>query len=213
MPVRARLLDMGQVTPLRAHSLRLALAEALGPEDDPALLVACAATSLVAIGEEREVVDEVDLEACDARRVQVMRLPGDATAGLIAEGDLLLWLILPEGRAAELNLPAAPAGRQAWLVSLLTAAAGAETLGVGTVGVDTVASSLVLTVCLGVGDAADPPAQSPAELAESLLQVLERQAGLELVPSMPLPEELDAVYEWDQRLVAAAERETAPTMA
>ena len=30
-----------------------------------------------------------------------------------------------------------------------------------------------------------------------------------LVPSMPLPEELDAVYEWDRRLVAAAEREAA----
>lgn len=40
-----------------------------------------------------------------------------------------------------------------------------------------------------------------AEIGEALVAAVESRLGLELVPSMPTPAELDALYEWDQRLL------------
>jgi hypothetical protein len=207
---------MGQVTPLRAHSLRLALAEALSPADPPALLVACATSSLVALGEDREAFGEVDPTAREIRRLPLLRLPGSAPAHLISEGDLLLWLVLPGECAAQLNLPAVDEGRQAWLASLLAAVGGPE-FDPGQITVDSAAGGVVLGACLSFeldpGGAEGRPVRSPAEVGEWFLQLLEQRTGLELVPSMPLPEELDAVYEWDARLAAAADRQGAPKLA
>jgi hypothetical protein len=93
--------------------------------------------------------------------------------------------------------------------------------------VDTAGQGLVLTVFVGFGDeerlaallpgrstavveaggSASAAEQSPAEIAESVLNALEERAGLELVPSMPTPEELESVYEWDRRLAARVESE------
>lgn len=214
MPLRARLLDMGQVSPWRAFGLRLALAEALGPEDAPALLVACAASSVVAVGEDRESLGEIDPAAGNAGRVPVLQLPGGAPARRIEEGDLLLSLLVPGERAAELALPAANQDRHAWLASLVEAAGGRK-LEAGAADIDELAGGFALTVWLGfeLAAAAGRPPSSPAELGEALLQELERRADLELVPSMPMPEELDAVYAWEARLVAAAERREASTAA
>lgn len=212
MPVRARLLDMGQVTPWRAYGLRLALADALRPDDPPVLLLACAASPAVAVGEDREVPGEGDPPVGEARRMPALRLPGSAPARRIEEGDLLLSLLVPGERATDLDLPSASADRRAWLASLVEAAGGPG-LDAGAADVDTVAGGFVLTAWLGfdpaAGAAGGRPARSPAELGEALLQQLERLTELELVPSMPMPEELDAVYAWERRLAASAERRAA----
>ena len=42
-------------------------------------------------------------------------------------------------------------------------------------------------------------------VAEALAGVIESQLGVELVPSMPTPDEMDAIYEWDERLVVDLE--------
>lgn len=40
-----------------------------------------------------------------------------------------------------------------------------------------------------------------ADLAERLLASLESHFSLELFPSLPTPEELEAIYTWDERLL------------
>lgn len=42
-----------------------------------------------------------------------------------------------------------------------------------------------------------------AQIAEALVGVVETSLDLELVPSMPTPAEMDAVYEWDERVLVA----------
>jgi lipoate-protein ligase A len=44
-----------------------------------------------------------------------------------------------------------------------------------------------------------------AKVAEELVGALETQTGLELIPSMPMPQEMEAIYEWDLRLAGSAE--------
>lgn len=216
MTLRARLLDMGQVHPWRAYGLRLALAELLAAEDAPLVLLACAASAVVTVGDDRGSSGEIAAAAGEAVQVPVLRLPGGSPARRIDEGDLLLSLMVPRERAADLALPAANEDRHAWLASLVEAAGGPD-LEAGAADVDVLAAGIELTAWLGCARAASPaagrPAGSPAELGEALLRQLERRTDLELVPSMPRPEELDAVYEWERRLVAAAEREAASTVA
>jgi hypothetical protein len=47
---------------------------------------------------------------------------------------------------------------------------------------------------------AEPPGVE--EIAEALFAAVESHLGLEPVPSMPTPDEMDAIYEWDERLIA-----------
>ncbi len=221
---------MGQVGPVRAHSLRLAIAEALGVEGEPALLVACTTAPAVTLGGDRDLPAEVDLVACGELQVPVLRLAGEAAAAVHTEGALWLSLLLPDERAAGSGLPARGEGRRGWWSGLLDEAVGEEKPATRAIGVDEVAGCLVLTAYLGFGveerlserllrrpaaaitegEHRVAPRSSPADLAESMLQVLERRAGLELVPSMPLPAELDAVYDWERKLAAMAEPAAVP---
>lgn len=41
-----------------------------------------------------------------------------------------------------------------------------------------------------------------ADAAEALIAALESTFGLELIPSMPTPAELDAIYDWDRRVTS-----------
>ncbi len=206
---------------MRAHSLRLAVAGTMSATGEPALLVACAATPVVTLGESRDASAEVDVEACAARRVPLVSLPGDAPTCAVGEGDLLVSLILPAGRAGELGLPSDAAGRRRWLAAIAAEAAGGGREEVP-VGLERSRASLALTLCLGCGldsrldgllrtppraagrEAAPKAPPGPAEVAENLLRRLETEADLELVPSMPMPAELDACYDWDRRLVESA---------
>jgi hypothetical protein len=44
-----------------------------------------------------------------------------------------------------------------------------------------------------------------ATVAERLVEAIEDSFEVELVPSMPTPDEMDAIYEWDERLVVDLE--------
>jgi lipoate-protein ligase A len=44
-----------------------------------------------------------------------------------------------------------------------------------------------------------------AKVAEELVGALETQAGFELIPSMPMPHEMDAIYQWDLRLAGSTD--------
>ena len=226
MVLRARLLDMGEVGALRAHSLCLAVAESLEEESGPVVLLARASSPAVTQGESSPSDGEIDLAACHAARVPVLRLPGAAPAALIEEGALLVRLLLPAARAAQLGLPPHEEGRYAWLRGIL-AASGVEGEAAFS-RVEALAGSLVLTAGIRFGH--DPglagliagrspavtgekamalPERSPAEVAESFLRGLEERAGLELVPSMPMPQEHEAINAWDRRLATRAETEAA----
>ena len=46
----------------------------------------------------------------------------------------------------------------------------------------------------------------PAVVAEALVEAAESILGFELVPSMPTPDELEAIFDWDRRLVDGEHR-------
>ena len=54
------------------------------------------------------------------------------------------------------------------------------------------------TTSIAAETGAPPPL---ADAAEALIAALESCFGLELIPSMPTPAEMDAIYDWDRRLI------------
>ncbi len=71
----------------------------------------------------------------------------------------------------------------------------------------TPAGSPAATLAGALGSAPDL-----AAVAEALVAAVEDGLGLELIPSLPTPGEMQAIYDWDQRLAVAAE-ELAPAPA
>ncbi len=219
MPLRTRLLDMGELGAVRALALCRALAESAA---EPAVLVARTVSPAVTVGRETDAAAAVDLALCAARAVPVVRLPGAGPATAIATGSLVTSLILPLAAATELGLPDSPDRLGGRLLDLLPAAEGlADGAPSRATTIETVGTAVVVTVRMAfdpdprlvgvliggrgeVGGGGAGAQRSPAELAESLLAALERRVGLELVPSMPLPEELDGVWGWERRLAGTA---------
>ncbi len=56
-----------------------------------------------------------------------------------------------------------------------------------------------------IGDALCFTGTAAPAKAEAVVSAIESQCGLELVPSMPTPDELQAVYEWDRKLSSGDE--------
>lgn len=258
--MRARLLDMGEVSALRSQSIFHAVAAGTAVEDDPALLLARPAAAYLALGEgapgEGRVTVGVDLAHCRENRIPVVRSFLGGAPLVIDENHLLFALALPTARAGELDLDGAPQRRNARFAEILVAAYAALGIEVAFFPFDELlaggrrigwmaAAELGDGLCLVAGlpfaidrplisrllgvdaggytsvhgelapQSGDPGSSAPGELpdlaamAEALIGAAEAALGLELIPSMPTPGELDAIFDWDRRLSREAD-ETQP---
>jgi len=217
--MRARLLDIGEVGPVRSQSTYHAVLAGIGEDDDPALLVARPVATLVSVGDVAS--DEIDLQASlDGGLPVVRRLVGGPTE-ILDENDLLIQIVMPVRKAP----PEAPAYAARPVVEMLAglginaepdASGGLQTAAgrLGRVQAAIVDSALCIAYSLTWSGPAGIPGGSSssvtaemddpislADLAEALLVALESHFSLELIPSMPAPGELEAVYEWDSRLL------------
>lgn len=245
--MRARLLDLGNVSALRAESLPHALTAAAPPDGDPGLVLLRPASRYVSVGLARDLESEVDLAFCAAHDLPVLRRHGTGAAAVRDENRLLFHWVLPAARAVEAGLPPDLDARREYLarpqVEALRALgleasffppdevvvgnrtiAGVEAVEIG--GGLCLSGEMVLALDPALAAKALAPraagdgeptsiagelAETPplAEVAERLVAAFEACHGLELIPSMPTPAEMDAVVEWDRRLTSEAAPEAA----
>ncbi|MCP4202013.1 MAG: hypothetical protein GY769_08775 [bacterium] len=234
--MRARLLDMGEVSAVRSQSIYHAIAAAMGQDDSPVGVLLRPASSLVSIGVDRDPADEVDLESCLEDRIPVLcrRLGGGAE--FVGPNRLLFDFLMPRRRIDELQPPTpeplAETCRALGLPStlglsgeILTGEPGGPLRQVGRSQSGPLGESMCLAASLALDP--EPPEHDSvligrrvtaddhtvsslaAELAgrpdfstvaEALVEAVEDTYEVELVPSMPTPAEMDAIYDWDERL-------------
>ncbi len=240
--MRARLLDMGEVSAVRSQSIYHAIAATMGPQDSPVAVVIRPASRLVSIGIDRDPATEIDLGLCLEKRIPVLRRLLGGPAELIAENRLLSSFLIPEDGAASLRkttpAPLTDACRTLGLEPRL-GSSGELLVGdeadpprqVGTRQTGTLEGSWCMVASLARDpeplerasvlllhrgtEAGGYPLSSLAEeledrpdfatVAERLVEAIEDSFEVELVPSMPTPDEMDAIYEWDERLVVDLE--------
>lgn len=236
--MRARLLDMGEVSAARSQSIYHAVAATMGPEDSPVAIVSRPASGLISIGIDRDPATEIDLEMCLEQRIPVLRRLLGGPAEVVADNRLLLSFLIPEGGDTTLrDLTPAPIVNACRVLGLESSSGPSGEILVG--GEDNQPSqvgmsqtgSLGKSLCMVASMARDPEPLERASLlllhrgteaggyhltslakelekrpdfatiAEGLVASIEDNLEVELVPSMPTPDEMDAIYEWDERLV------------
>lgn len=217
--MQARLLDIGEVGPVRSQSAYHAVLSGIGADDVPVVVLARPAGTLVSVGDTQE--GEVDLrESLESGLPVVRRLTGGPTE-ILDENDLLIQVVMPVAKAPAEAVPTAAKPAVEMLAAFGISAVQDEEGGLVT------ATGRLGRVHAGVLDAAlyvlyslawSGPAGVPggctssvtaqmdepvslADMAESFLAGLEHHFGLELIPSMPTPSELEAIYDWDGRLL------------
>ncbi len=226
---------MGEVSAVRSLSLYHAVASTADPADCPVAILLRPASTAVSIGCDRNPVEEVGLELCATRQMALLRrmLPGPAR--WVQPSQLLVAVVVPGGRSAEVGEAGVaaiteacralgvPATRAAG--GLLEVAGATPSRSLGTVDVGSIERSICLLAELAIDPAPDPgnrflttdspePSCLSAELgqqpesavvAEALVRALEASLEFVFIPSMPTPAEMDAIYDWDERLVIDAE--------
>ncbi len=95
---RLRVVDAGAVSAVRSQALWHGIAEALAPGDDPVLSLCSTTSPYVGIGYHRPLA-ELDLEACAARRLPVLRRQLGGGPVYVDADQLLFQLTLPARRA------------------------------------------------------------------------------------------------------------------
>lgn len=247
--MRARLLDLGEVSALRSQSIPHAVAAGMADDHHPALLLAQPSGAYVLVGAEAAgesaSAGSVKVESCRERGVAVLAARLGGAPRLVDGNQLLVTLALPLARAGELGLDGPPERRNARFAAALAAAwatlgieveffpfdellAGgrrigwlggaelegglclaaalpfdvdarlhAELLGIDARTLTSVRGELE-TVDAGPAAAASLP--DLAAMAEAVAAAAEEVLDLELIPSMPTPGELEAIYDWDRRL-------------
>lgn len=239
--MRARLLDMGEVSAVRSQSIYHAIAATAGADDPPVAVLLSPASELVAVGRNVDVSNALDLESCLLDRIPVLRRRLGSDVRPIEKNRLLLYVLLPGSSGEELTIQAERLAvdichglgvkvevRFGQLVVVSTSSADVRSLGITEVDVveDIPCFGIELAVALesdkvsiaahlGVRESdlestslsreMGRPIES-AVVAEAMIEFLEKNLGLELVPSMPTPAEMEAVYEWDERLVVRSDR-------
>jgi lipoate-protein ligase A len=224
--MRARLLDLGEVGPVRSQSAYHAVLATRGEGADPVLVLARPVAPLVSIGDAGAGV--VDLEAAEAAGLPLVARRIGGPAAILGAGDLLIQLVMPTATAPAAAVRTAAEPVVAMLAALGVAARAAADGSLatargrlGSVQVAVLESALCLVYNLTwkvpsalpaglaggsttsvAAESEDPP--NLADLAERLLSAVEDHFGLELIPSLPTPAELEAIYEWDERLLLAA---------
>jgi lipoate-protein ligase A len=233
--MRARLLDMGEVSAVRSQSITHAIAATMGPESHPAAILLRPASRLVSIGVERNPVDEVDLAECLKHRIPVMHRLTGGPARLIDRNRLMVSCCFPadstRGAVVTTDDPIVKACRELELAVRLGPEGEIETgsvseaapRAIGNVRIGKIEESWCLVADLAIEP--DPPqpesvlvpgvtslpsssltrelGEQPASavVAEAIVEALESSYALEYLPSMPTPDEMEAIYEWDERLV------------
>lgn len=245
--MKARLLDMGMVGPLRSQSIYHAITDCMQPDSDVVISLMRPSRPYVSIGYFQEAAREVELDFCEQRGMPVIRRHVGGGAVLLDRDQLFFHIVLPRARAREFGLPAALGDRFAYLAAPPIEAyrrlgvpaefrpvndihvrgrkiggTGVGEIGEGIVFAgsmmfdfdtalmarvlkvpdeklrDKIAGSMeqyMTTLRKELGD--KPPL---AEVAETLAAAFEQVYGLELVPSMPTPDEVDAMVRWDRVL-------------
>lgn len=203
--MRARLLDLGEVSAIRTQSIYHALASGLGAGDAPVVVLSRPASPFLSISSSSGAgSSEHSLEAETGAAAVIRRLlPGEPER--VDENHLLLQVVMPSPDA---ELPA-PAQERADRLGKALADACRATAGAGLlcapdrVGFGRIGSAACFTAGarLGTGSrVGDVP--HPGVVAEALLVAAEAFFGLDLVPSLPTRDEMEEVYEWDRRLLA-----------
>ncbi len=113
--MKARLLDMGVVSPLRSQSIYHGVTESMQPDGDIAFSIMRPAKPYVSVGYFQETEREVDLAYCESRRMPVYRRHVGGGAVLLDSNQLFFHVMVPVARAGELGLPERLADRFAFL--------------------------------------------------------------------------------------------------
>ncbi len=219
---------MGEVGAVRTQSLWHAVAACLRPGDDPVALLLRSSERCVALPQALDATDAVDLAECRRRGVPVVSRRTGGSPILIDPAQLLWHLLLAPTDAGEgepedgERLAAALGAAAAAACSAVSEAGdGARSVEVECGTIATAAGGVVwgsvrfaLTYPGELAAAVLAPrfvsplapiagTPAPNVLAEAFAGALEIGLGWELVPSMPTPAELEAVYELDIELSAA----------
>ncbi|MBI2962621.1 MAG: lipoate--protein ligase family protein [Deltaproteobacteria bacterium] len=103
--MRARLLDLGQVSAVRSQTLYHAVAECAAPDDRATLCVLRPDRPYVSIGYHQDAAREIDLAFCRACGLPVIRRRIGGGAVLLDADQLFFHFVAPRARLADLGLP------------------------------------------------------------------------------------------------------------
>lgn len=95
---RARLLDMGRVSPLNSQAVYHGLAEAMGPESEPALILVRPNAPYISIGAHQELEKEVDTAYCGQAGLPIYRRHVGGGAVLLDESQVFFQFVVPNRR-------------------------------------------------------------------------------------------------------------------
>lgn len=113
--MKARLLDMGIVSPLRSQSIYHGVTASMGVDSDIAISIMRPSKPYVSVGYFQETEREVDLAYCGERGMPVYRRHVGGGAVLLDSNQLFFHVMLPAARAREFGLPERLADRFAFL--------------------------------------------------------------------------------------------------
>ena len=113
--MKARLLDMGMVSPLRSQSIYHGVTESMQPDSDVAISIMQPSRPYVSVGYFQETEREVDLAYCDSRGMPVFRRHVGGGAVLLDSNQLFFHVMLPVAKAQAFGLPKRLTERFAYL--------------------------------------------------------------------------------------------------
>jgi lipoate-protein ligase A len=96
--VVARLIDVGDISPLRAQTLHHGIADAMVPGDAPVVVMADPLAPFISVGVHQDVAREVDLQSCVQTNTPIIRREIGGPAAVLSAGDMLVHVVLPRGR-------------------------------------------------------------------------------------------------------------------
>ncbi len=117
MTLKARLLDMGEVSALRSQSIYHGITATMKPGNDPAILLCRPKQTYVSIGYFQEAAKEVDLDYCEEQGIPVYRRQVGGGAVLLDQNQLFYHIVVPHSAFDALGMPRDMANRFAFLAT------------------------------------------------------------------------------------------------
>lgn len=93
-----RLIDAGRTSMLRAQALHHGIADAMGLEDPPVVVLAEPDGAFVSVGAHQDVMREIDVQSCVNTGTSIIRRATGGPAVLLSDSDTLVHFILPRIR-------------------------------------------------------------------------------------------------------------------